>query len=139
VGHDDTGSEPPIRTTSQPLGSLVEHANHTTADHWGLEMKDALDVATDDPDLAGEIALLAELMVAVAHAHVALDQAAIDAILHPPRRPGTHGIHVSGQTRLHVGDQRVGDELAERHGRGSVTRGQEGGVDGRAPGGHLHQ
>jgi hypothetical protein len=44
-------------------------------------MKDALDVATDDPDLAGEIALLAELMVAVAPAGVSLDQAAIDAIL----------------------------------------------------------
>ena len=54
------------------------------ADHWGIEMKDALDVATDDPDLAREIALLAELMVAVAHARVSLDQAAIDAILHPP-------------------------------------------------------
>ena len=49
--------------------------------HWGIEMKDALDVATEDPDLAGEIALLAELMVAVAHAPVSLDQAAIDAIL----------------------------------------------------------
>jgi hypothetical protein len=47
-------------------------------------MKDALDVATDDADLAGEIALLAELMVAVAHARASLDQAAIDAILHPP-------------------------------------------------------
>ena len=46
-------------------------------------MKDALDVATDDPDLAGEISLLAELMVAVAHTHVSLDQAAIDAILLP--------------------------------------------------------
>lgn len=46
-------------------------------------MKDALDVATHDPDLAGEIALLAELMVAVAHTHVSLDQAAIDAILLP--------------------------------------------------------
>lgn len=44
-------------------------------------MKDALDVATDDSDLAGEIALLAELMVAVAHPCVSLDQAAIDAIL----------------------------------------------------------
>ena len=44
-------------------------------------MKDALDEATDDPDLAGEIALLAELMVAVAPAGVSLDQAAIDAIL----------------------------------------------------------
>lgn len=51
------------------------------AGHWGIEMKDALDVATDDSDLAGEIALLAELMVAVAHARVSLDQAAIDAIL----------------------------------------------------------
>jgi hypothetical protein len=47
-------------------------------------MKDALDVAIDDPDLAGEIALLADLMVAVAQARVSLDQAAIDAILHAP-------------------------------------------------------
>lgn len=51
------------------------------AGDWGIEMKDSLDVATEDPDLAGEIALLAELMVATAHAHVSLDQAAIDAIL----------------------------------------------------------
>lgn len=51
------------------------------AGHWGLDMKDALDVATDDTDLAGEIALLAELMVAVADARVPLDQAAIDIIL----------------------------------------------------------
>ena len=47
-------------------------------------MKDALDVATDDPDLAEEIALLAELMVAVAQTQGPLDQAAIDAILIPP-------------------------------------------------------
>jgi hypothetical protein len=49
-------------------------------DHWRIEMKDALDVVTDDPELAGEITLLTELMVAVAHTR--LDQAAIDAILH---------------------------------------------------------
>lgn len=63
------------------LGSLVELANNSMAGHRGLDMKDALDVATDDPDLAGEIALLAELMAAVADARVSLDQAAIDAIL----------------------------------------------------------
>ena len=60
-------------------------------------MKDALDVVTHDPDLAGEIALLAELMAAVAHAHVSLDQAAIDAILLPPSTSG-----VSGATRAHA-------------------------------------
>jgi len=35
----------------------------------GNEMKDALDVAADNPLRTGEIALLAELMVAVAHTH----------------------------------------------------------------------
>lgn len=44
-------------------------------------MRDALDVATDDPELAGEIALLTDVMVAVAQARGSLDQAAIDAIL----------------------------------------------------------
>jgi hypothetical protein len=61
------------------------------ADHRGIEMKDALDVATDDPDLAEEIALLAELMVAVAHARVSLDQPAIDAILLGPVAQGATG------------------------------------------------
>jgi hypothetical protein len=50
-------------------------------------MKDALDVATDDPELAAEIFLLAELLVAVGQAPGALDQAAIDAILHTSSLP----------------------------------------------------
>lgn len=50
-------------------------------------MKDALDVATDDPELAAEIALLADVIVAVAQAPDAPDQAAIDAILHTSSLP----------------------------------------------------
>jgi hypothetical protein len=61
-------------------------------------MKDALDVAVEDPDLAGEIALLAELMVAVAHAHASLDQAAIDGILHPPSTSVAFGRLAQGST-----------------------------------------
>lgn len=61
-------------------------------------MKDALDVATDDPHLTGEIALLAELMVAVAHTHVSLYQAAIDAILHPPSTSVAFGRAAQGST-----------------------------------------
>ncbi len=66
-------------------------------------MRNALDVATDDPDLAGEIALLAELMVAVAHSRASLDQAAIDAILDMPSTSGA--LAVAGGSTARMADR----------------------------------
>jgi len=52
---------------------------------------DPLDVVIHDPELEGEITLLADLIVAVAQASVPLDQDAIDAVLLSPTDVATCG------------------------------------------------
>jgi hypothetical protein len=68
-----------VTTTSHAGVRSLNTANNGRP--LGIHMKDALDVATDDSELAREIALLTDVMVAVTQARGPLDQAAIDAIL----------------------------------------------------------